>query len=168
MSEPVSGPLPGLPPGNGAHRCANCAWAEAAPDGLHCAAAAVPGELGPRLPDAAVACGLWESPVDCATCGACCREAFDAVRVEPEDTEVRAHAGRLVVRGTWGEELARVPLGGSGGDRPATRCAALLGDGASCAFRCSIYPHRPASCRDLAPGSANCLLARRRVGLSAR
>jgi hypothetical protein len=44
-------------------------------------------------------------------------------------------------------------------------CAALAG-GSGSPYACTVYEARPRACRDLSRGSANCLLARRRVGLS--
>jgi len=44
------------------------------------------------------------------------------------------------------------------------RCAALAGP-AMGPYGCTIYADRPTTCRDFAAGSANCVEARRRVGL---
>ena len=50
------------------------------------------------------------------------------------------------------------------------RCAALHGGlvelGKTTRFHCVIYDDRPRTCRDFTLGSARCLTARRRVGLS--
>lgn len=108
------------------------------------------------------ACAHFEPPVDCATCGACCREAFDSVPVEDDD-EIRTRHPDLVVDHEDGwRDLERVKTPGG------TRCSALKGDGTCEApFRCRVYAARPTACRDLAENSDNCLFARRRVGLSA-
>lgn len=139
-----------------AKRCGTCAWFD---DG--CVARTV-GE-GPRVPVAAddAACELWEPPVSCDPCGACCREAFDSVPVtEADEARLGEHA-HLVRRAEDGwRDLARVPSG------RGTRCAALRGDGCAAPFRCVVYAVRPTNCRDLDPGSSACLTARRRVGLS--
>ena len=58
--------------------------------------------------------------------------------------------------------------------RAGERCAALGGGDASPAptaatttrYACAIYDDRPRTCRDFTLGSAHCLTARRRVGLS--
>ncbi len=48
--------------------------------------------------------------------------------------------------------------------REGTRCAALAVAGHH--YSCEIYADRPRTCRDFTRESANCLDARRRVGLS--
>jgi len=95
--------------------------------------------------------------LDCGTCGACCRDAFDVVAIEPSDpmgghaTVTRAHLDG------W-RSMARVP-GSCGG----TQCAALGGDGPP--WRCTIYEDRPQPCRELQMGSRDCLGARDALGL---
>lgn len=125
--------------------------------------AAPPGGPGPALRPPEPACAHHEPPVDCATCGACCREAFDSVPVDDPDQAVQTHHPELVVLHDDGwRDLRRDPT------PSGTRCGALTGDGSPTApFRCRIYPHRPTACRDLDENSANCLFARQRVGLSA-
>ena len=60
--------------------------------------------------------------------------------------------GRIVLR--------RVGPGGE-------RCAALRGElKEGVPYTCVIYEERPQTCRDFTLGSAHCLTARRRVGLS--
>jgi hypothetical protein len=155
-------PTTGLPAGDGTRRCTDCAWAEPHPDGRRCVAAAPPDAPGPLLPADAQACAWWEPPVSCDPCGACCREAFDAVPVEPDDPTVDRHPD-LILRAEDGwMHLRRVPSGAR------TRCACLRGDGERAPFRCTIYADRPTACRDLAPGTWNCRFARTRVGLSPR
>lgn len=119
--------------------------------------AAVPyGEPRLPLPADTPACALFEPPPDCDDCGACCREAFDAVPADggalPADLLWRLDAEFTSVR--------RVPQG------RGTRCACLIGDGSTHPFRCVHYATRPDACRELDAGSENCLLARRRVGRS--
>ena len=53
---------------------------------------------------------------DCAPCGACCREAFDAVEVDRDDPFVVAHP-ELVHEG---------PFGRLGVNRAGDRCVCLL------------------------------------------
>jgi Fe-S-cluster containining protein len=51
--------------------------------------------------------------------------------------------------------------------RAGDRCAALVGGLAPAEpYACAIYSDRPRACREFARGSAHCLDARRRVGLS--
>lgn len=92
---------------------------------------------------------------DCATCGACCREGFDAAPAEggslPEELTY-----------AWSEEFTIVRRLEQG---RGTRCICLIGDGCNHAFRCTQYAQRPTACRELEAGSENCMLARRRVGL---
>ena len=123
-----------------------------------------PDADGPRTARDAPACARWEPPVDCATCGACCREAYHSVTVsvrdpvvwkQPELVERRGH--RFEIR------------------RDGERCAALCDRRSDATrapgeriFTCAIYEDRPQACRDFAAGGRHCLDARRRVGLSAR
>lgn len=104
-------------------------------------------------------------PEDCASCGACCREAFDTVPVGPDDEATASARPSWVVTGTDGwREIRRVPSPTGCG----TRCAALAGDGSGAApFRCAIYADRPEACSGLEEGSEGCRFARRRVGLPA-
>lgn len=99
---------------------------------------------------------------DCATCGACCREAFDSVPVGPEDERMARNQPALVRTQPDGwREILRVPSPSGCG----TRCAALVGDGAQAPFRCTVYEDRPTACSELDVGSEGCLFARARVGL---
>jgi len=90
---------------------------------------------------------------DCQSCGACCREAYHAVEVHRRERFVKTHPewleardGRLNIRRVEG------------------RCACLS---ATPPYTCVVYADRPKTCRDFEVGSANCLEARRRVGISA-
>jgi Fe-S-cluster containining protein len=102
---------------------------------------------------------------DCASCGACCREAFDTVPVTSEDGRALALGPDWVATAADGwREVRRVPSPTGCG----TRCRALRGDGAeSTPFRCAIYADRPEACSGLEEGSEACRFARRRVGLPA-
>lgn len=126
--------------------------------------AAPEGGEGPVVIAQTRGCQHHEPVPDCQDCGACCREAFDTVPFDDAD----ATAGhpprpwRRVHDDGW-REVARVPSPGWPG---RTRCAALVGDGVTQRFACVIYADRPAACRDLEAGSANCLFARQRVGYS--
>lgn len=136
-----------------ARGCVDCAWAFTRRNRLRCRHAperAIPAD--------SPACVRWEAAAElaCEDCGACCREAFDAVEVAAREAINREHP-ELVIREGGRRRLRR------DGDR----CAALQG-GLSPAerFRCAVYPHRPRACRDFPRGSENCLQARKKVGLS--
>lgn len=106
---------------------------------------------------------LPETLFDCATCGACCREAFDSVPVYDTDTQTLARQGhRIRVAPDGWRDLLRVPSPTGCG----TRCGSLTGDGSAGApFRCVMYEDRPSACSELEEGSENCRFARARVGL---
>jgi Fe-S-cluster containining protein len=101
---------------------------------------------------------------DCSTCGACCREAFDAVPVPPEDEATAVAQPHLVVDDGGWRVLRRVP---SDLLPERTRCAALSGDGCAAPYRCTIYEDRPSACSGLDVGSEACDFARSRLGLTA-
>lgn len=142
----------GLPWGDPSRACGGCAWFAAG----GCVAAAEYGAEPVPVPREARACALFEPPANCDDCGACCREAFDAVPADGGDLP-----GHLLLR--WDPEFTivrRVPQG------RGTRCVCLIGDGSSHPFRCQQYAVRPDACRELEAGSENCLMARRLVGRS--
>jgi hypothetical protein len=157
----------GVPLGPAGETCGSCAWLYAGGRGKaveRCRQLAAPNADGARTRREWPACARWEPPVDCATCGACCREAYHSVTVSVRDPVVWKQP-QLVERHGHRFEIRR-----DGG-----RCAALVdrrndaarGPGAR-VFTCSIYEDRPQACRDFAAGGRHCLDARRRVGLSAR
>jgi hypothetical protein len=134
--------------------CASCAWRHDARGGSRCRQAAA--KVDPAWP----ACERYEAALDCQTCGACCRAAYHSVEVSPRDPAVKAQPDFVVDQGPYLEIR-----------RSGDRCAALAGgelvDGERQApYRCVIYSDRPRTCRDFTLGSAHCLTARRRVGLS--
>jgi hypothetical protein len=130
--------------------CASCAWASSQRGGLRCLKADRP--VRPQW----AACERWEGALECGRCGACCREAFDTLEIEPRERILKRHP-HLVV-----ERDGRLELPRQGG-----RCPALDGEGSATApYRCRIYRDRPRTCRTFRVGSPHCLLARRRVGLS--
>jgi hypothetical protein len=157
----------GLPLGPANETCGSCAWLYSGGRGKaveRCRQVAGPQSDGARTRRDLPACARWEPPVDCATCGACCREAYHSVTVSVRDPVVwkqpdlvERHGHRFEIR------------------RDGERCAALAdrrndptrapGDRV---FTCAIYEDRPQACRDFAAGGRHCLDARRRVGLSAR
>ncbi|MEQ1567020.1 MAG: YkgJ family cysteine cluster protein [Myxococcota bacterium] len=104
------------------------------------------------------------SEPECETCGACCREAFDAVPVEDSDPTAARRPGFVAVDAGGHRSVCRVPspLAAYPG---RTRCAALTGDGSAAPYRCSIYDDRPAACSELDRGGEGCLFARGRLGL---
>ena len=105
------------------------------------------------------ACERFEAVLDCQSCGACCRAAYHSVEVSRRDPVVKAHPEMILDRGSYLEIR-----------RNGDRCAALEGGavehGTTTRYRCTIYDDRPRTCRDFTVGSAHCLTARRRVGLS--
>ncbi|MCB9665367.1 MAG: YkgJ family cysteine cluster protein [Alphaproteobacteria bacterium] len=132
----------------GDETCATCTWQD---DGRCLAARDVPVPVDPAWP----ACLRWEprlTVADCRTCGACCREGFHVVGVEPDEPLATLRPDLLVTAAdaTW------IP-------RPGGRCAALApGE----PHTCTIYADRPRACRDFPLGGDACLEARRRVGIS--
>lgn len=136
----------GLPPGDGDRRCGDCAWRDPHDRCLQAQAPLDPGWA---------ACRAWEprlGPTSCGPCGACCREGFGEVAVEPDSPLLTTHPG-WVVQTPEGPALPR----------PGGRCPALAWEGS---WRCTVYTQRPQSCQDFEVGGEHCLSARRRVGLS--
>jgi hypothetical protein len=162
---PVRHPRTRLPIGAGARahaRCGGCAWRAA---GGRCLQA----PRRARVAEADPACERYEpgEALDCLGCGACCRAAYGAVTVRPDDA-VHVHAPDLLQRERDGfVTMRRRPEAGVLAEPGDTRCAALdgeLADGTP--YTCRVYAHRPATCREFRRGSLSCLEARRRVGLS--
>jgi len=98
-------------------------------------------------------CDLWEPVFDCLDCAACCGPAYDTVEVAPRDPVILLHP-ELIEKRDGRQQVMRAP---------GNWCAALLPD-----RRCRIYENRPLCCRGFTKGSDNCLIARRRLGLSPR
>jgi Putative zinc- or iron-chelating domain len=134
-------------------RCRDCAWGFQQRHSQRCRQ-----QLEIRLAADTPACTRWEpaDTLECGSCGACCREAYHAVEIAPREAVLKHHPELVVVEGS------RRKL-----RREGERCAALDGGTDPTApYSCSIYPDRPRTCRDFTRGSAHCLDARRRVGLS--
>ena len=132
--------------------CGGCAWGA---DGV-CRANGTEGLRAPAVAPGWAACLRWEPRLDeaaCAACGACCREAYDAVSVEAGDV---VHDLR--------PELVTTRLGVQVLPRPGGRCVGLEPEGPP--WRCAIYAIRPRSCREFEAGGASCHSARTRLGLS--
>lgn len=140
----------GLPPRQAGDRtCGDCAWRDPASRLCRQAEQVV-------APDER-ACERFEAPFDCQDCGACCRAAYHAVAVEPDDPAATRLGALIARRKDGGLEVARA------GDR----CAALAGGVAPGErFACTVYDDRPRCCREFERGGEHCLVARRRVGLS--
>lgn len=133
--------------------CENCAWSFSTRNRLHC-------RHTPKtaLPSATPACARYEpaEELDCQTCGACCREAYDSVELSQRDPTIRKHPELVLDCGSYYKMK-----------RSEGRCAALTGGQSSAeTFACAIYEDRPRTCRAFTQGEAHCLEARRRVGLS--
>jgi hypothetical protein len=137
--------------------CGSCAWVYDGGRGTavtRCRQSAPPNGDGARTARSHPACAHWEAPVDCRTCGACCREAYHSVTVSMRDPVVWQEPDLIVRHG------ARFEI-----RREGTRCAALKVENSS-SYGCTIYEHRPRTCREFEAGGRHCLDARRRVGLS--
>jgi hypothetical protein len=135
------------------YSCQDCAWSYRGRGRLRCR-----HRPAVALAEDAPACSRYEpaTELDCQTCGACCREAYDSVEVSARDPINRSHPEWILVMDTH-RKLQRA----------GSRCIALNGGhNPTEAYACSIYADRPRSCRDFTRGSAHCLDARRRVGLS--
>lgn len=136
------------------HRsCADCAWSFRSRSRLRCRHA--PDKA---LPETSPACTRHEpvETLDCQTCGACCREAYDSVEVSRRDPIIRRHPELVQDCGTH-KKLQRT----------GNRCAALKGGHTVHEpYACSVYADRPQTCRAFTRGESHCLDARRRVGLS--
>ena len=132
-----------VPPYGTPWRCGDCAWRAATGECRQSRAV-----VGTETPS----CERWEPSLDCLACGACCRAAYHAVELSPDESIVRLRP-ELIVQNNGITELKR------SGDR----CAALA---ASAPYTCDAYEHRPETCRNFAVSGEHCLTARRRVGLS--
>jgi hypothetical protein len=147
----------GFPLGPADQSCGSCAWRYLGGRGPavdRCRQSV--GEVGDgrRVRLEYPACERWEAPVDCLTCGACCREAYHSVSVSLRDPVVWKQPGLIVREGHRWSLL-----------RAGDRCAALESESPG-QFHCRIYEDRPRTCRDFEQGGRHCLTARRRVGLS--
>ena len=146
----------GFPLGPPGETCGSCAWVYDGGRGTpvtRCRQSAPPNGDGARTARSHPACAHWEAPVDCSTCGACCREAYHSVTVSMRDPVVWQEPQLIVRHG------ARFEI-----RREGPRCAAL-NVAAAHRYSCTIYEHRPRPCREFEAGGRHCLDARRRVGL---
>jgi Fe-S-cluster containining protein len=165
----------GFPFSDGSESCGTCAWHYVGGRGRpveRCRQSAGSDGNGRRTQTHFRGCVRWEPKVECAKCGACCREAYHSVTVGMRDPVVWKQPD-LVVRNGYRFEIRR----------EGERCAALesraemsiagaAGAGGAHSspddrrFSCRIYDDRPRACRDFEAGGGHCLVARRRVGLS--
>jgi hypothetical protein len=141
--------LPARAAAAAAATCGTCVWRN------HARCRQANAKVDPAWP----ACERFEAALDCQTCGACCRAAYHSVEVSRRDPVVKAHPEMIVDRGSY-LEVRRA------GDRCAALEGGLIEHGTTTRYHCSIYDDRPRTCRDFTLGSAHCLTARRRVGLS--
>jgi putative zinc- or iron-chelating protein len=143
----------GLPAGAAHGTCGSCAWRFEARGGSRCR------QAESKIDPSWAACERYEAVLDCQTCGACCRAAYHSVEVARRDPMVKLQPSYIEDRGTYLEIR-----------RSGDRCSALHGGvieaGKQTRFHCAIYDDRPRTCREFTLGSAHCLTARRRVGLS--
>lgn len=133
--------------------CADCAWGYLERGRRRCRHAPKA-----RLPDKVPACTRYEpaAELDCRTCGACCREAYNSVEISAREPVNQRHPALVLIRETH-RKLRR----------EGHRCAALAGGHTPAEpYACTIYEDRPRTCREFTLGGGNCLDARRRVGLS--
>lgn len=151
---PPPAPHPsGLPAGDASGSCGTCAWRFDARGVSRCRQAE--SKVDPAWP----ACERFEAALDCQTCGACCRAAYHSVEVGRRDPMVKKQPDYIVDRGTY-LEIRRA------GDRCSALHGGVVENGTTTRFHCVIYDDRPRTCREFTLGSAHCLTARRRVGLS--
>lgn len=167
---------PGAPEHPGPFLCGDCAWFLERASGRHGCRQA----KSARIEREDIACSHFEPTLDCLACGACCREAYDSVDVSARDAALLPQS-LLLKRGAR-YELPRPEhrcSALSGGTRLPLHRPAIPGPGGEAEqvsppfylpsedpFSCAIYDARPKTCRDFEKGSAHCLSARRRVGLS--
>lgn len=142
--------------------CGTCSWRHESGKGRRAASRCRQSEDA-RVEPSWDACERWEEGLDCRTCGGCCRAAYDAVIVPPRDPVLKAHP-ELVVERADIKEIRR----------EGNHCCALIGGPVAGAtdlegfapWSCLIYDARPKPCREFELGGDNCLIARKRVGLS--
>ncbi len=133
----------GLPASDADGTCGTCAWRA----GARCR------QAEKRVDEAWPACERFEVALDCQTCGACCRASVSLGRgLAPRSVREEAAGLHRRSRHVSRDQARRRSL------QPRSR-----GDKR---YLCVIYDDRPRTCRDFTLGSAHCLTARRRVGLS--
>src|SRR5581483_7086442 len=107
----------GLGLGPRGETCGTCAWCYVGGRGkpvARCRQSAGSDGNGRRTTAGSAACARWERPVDCETCGACCREAYHSVTVSVRDPVVWRQPALIMRSAHRFESL-----------RDGDRCAAL-------------------------------------------
>lgn len=135
------------------YTCGDCAWQYVQRGVSRCHQSSTV-----RLDAGTPACVNFEpaAELDCQTCGACCREAYQSVEISRREPLIRRHPEWVVRMETY------LKL-----KREGSRCVALGGGHTPGEpYACAIYEYRPKTCREFERGSSHCLEARRRVGLS--
>jgi len=163
-----------------AETCSSCAWfyrGGRGPAVDRCRQATETDGDGQRTLATHAACVRWEARLDCQECGACCREAYHSVTVSVRDPVVWKQPDLIVRHGHRFEILREGPRcaalhdGREGEKEPAgpapERARGVDPGRARPLFACTIYDDRPRACREFEAGGRHCLVARRRVGLSA-
>ena len=151
--------------------CASCAWSSEEGGKRFC----LRSPQQPLAPDIPTCVG-FETNVDCLTCGACCREAYDTVEVQESDLVRKKHLPLLEER-TGGYDMKRrdgrcICLRGGQALTPprgpsiTERVTPPLWIPSGEPFTCASYGERPQTCHDFTLGSEHCLSARQEVGLS--
>ncbi|HMU40845.1 MAG TPA: YkgJ family cysteine cluster protein [Pseudomonadota bacterium] len=139
--------------------CQDCAFLrnpEKRGSAHRCEQTALSGTAGKVVKPDAAACALFEPPLDCQACAACCRHAFELVPVLPTEEMCVKHP-QLVQKSGKCLTVAR---------DPDKKCCAVLGKTESGHYRCRLYAERPNTCREFTAGSANCVEARLRIGIA--
>ena len=129
--------------------CGHCVWSKKAGPGpkvLRCVASG-----NKRVDENWHGCIHYEATLECLDCAACCGPAFDVIEVSPRDP-VQKFQPNWIVKNNGHYHIIR---------KESNYCSALQKNNS-----CVIYSDRPQCCRDFTRGSANCIFARRRVGLS--
>ena len=129
--------------------CGLCVWSKKAGPGpkvLRCKASG-----NKRVESNWYGCINYEKELNCLECAACCGPAFDVVEVSPRDP-VRKKQPQWINKSNGRYHVIR---------SESNYCSALNEDNT-----CAIYSDRPRCCREFTKGSANCIFARRRIGLS--
>ncbi len=158
--------------------CGGCAWmyrGGRGPAVARCRQTAGAVGDGDRVDPDTRACARWESPVDCQDCGACCREAYHSVTVSVRDPVVwqepqliERHGHRFEIRREGARCAALVVATAPAvASTAADASAPAVASDRRARYSCSIYEHRPKTCREFEANGRHCLQARRRVGLSA-
>lgn len=136
--------------------CQSCVWLTPKGNQWACKHALQRPSAQTRIVPEEQACVLYESTLDCQACAACCQSAFTLVPLRRKDVLRHQHPEWVERKmSTW--SLKR---------QPETAWCIALQPAASTPprYQCTVYADRPQTCREVAPGSAGCLTARKRMG----